>query len=1212
MMDGISAETAISATSDIFNGGGEMGQLMRSLDWSNTPLGPRESWPQSLRTTISICLSSRFPMLIWWGPELVMLYNDAYRPILGDTKHPQAMGQRGQECWPEIWDIIGPMLQDVINTGSATWSDNQMLPLERNGYPEECYFTFSYSPIRDETGGIGGVFTAVTETTRQVLSERRLHTLHELAEYSADAKTAEETCFISAGILAHNAADIPFALLYLLENDGKKAHLAGSFGLANNSSSCPLDVDLINEQASNLQWPLALVAQTRQTELMESLPICFDSSAIHTASTLPNRVLVLPVSRPDQLTPYGILVAGISPMRALDDDYRNFFALVAEQIATAIGKANAYHEANLRAEALAEIDRAKTAFFSNVSHEFRTPLTLMLGPIEDALADTENSLSPRQHERLQIVRRNSLRLLKLVNTLLDFSRIEAGRTEAIYEPTDLAAFTTDLASVFRSAMEQAALQFVVECSPLPELVYIDRDMWEKIVLNLLSNAFKFTFAGQITVSLHLEDNAAHLRVRDTGTGISQEELPHLFERFHRIRGAKARTHEGSGIGLALVNELVKLHNGNMHVESVLGEGTTFTIIIPLGSAHLPSDRIGTTRTEQSTAIGAAPFIEDALRWLPNNDKRTTDELVHESQSLEQAVSYINLPPQASQASQDATETLSAYILLADDNADMRDYVQRLLSTHYSVQAVSNGAIALAAAFERKPDLVISDLMMPELDGFQLLHALRSDARTQAVPVILLSARAGEEAAIEGLEAGADDYLVKPFSARELLARIKSHLEIARMREEATLRIQQHTDRLQKLANAALTINSTLSSEEILWLITDKARAIIGAHQGITSRVPQGNWTRAINAVSLSNTYASWRDAEIHIDGSGIYGVVFNNNKSVRLSQAELERHAAWLGFSKEAQERPPMRGWLAAPLIGRNGQNLGLIQLSDKYDRSDFTAEDEAILIQIAQMASVAIENAHLYQQAQDAIYGRDELLSLVSHDLKNPVGTIKGYAQLLSRMVKRTEVLNTDQLIHGLAKIDETSTKMTQLINELLSMARLQMGQHLDLDPQPTDIIALVQQVVAAQQQTTGRHKLLVHSNLPTLVGQWDIAHLERVFANLLSNAIKYSPHSDDILLEISQQEVDNVPHAVIAIQDHGIGIPAADLPYIFEQFHRAGNVTRSITGTGIGLSSVHQIIEQHGGTITVESTEGQGSLFTVWLPLSSSKEPTPNGDCE
>ena len=1205
-MDGTSAEINISPIDDIFANGGEMGQLMRSMDWSSTPLGPIESWPQSLRTTVSICLASRFPLLIWWGPELVMLYNDAYRPILGSTKHPKSMGQRGKECWSEIWNIIGPMLEGVIQAGNATWSFNQMLPLERNGYAEECYFTFSYSPIRDESGGIGGVFTAVTETTGQVLGERRLRTLHDLAEFSAEAKTAEEACTIAADILAKNAADIPFVLLYLLTNDGNKLHLAGSSGLIPDTPLSATEVDLTVEHDGSGPWPLAQVAHTQESVYVDGLAPYASFFTIGVAEPRPHSALVLPISRPgqSQSTPYGLLVVGISPMRALDAGYRNFFELIAEQIATAIGKANAYNEARERAEALAELDRAKTTFFSNVSHEFRTPLTLLLGPIEDALADTVHPLSPQQRERLQIVRRNGLRLLKLVNTLLDFSRIEAGRSQALYEPTDLAAFTADLASVFRSAMEQAGLQLVIDCAPLTEPVYVDRDMWEKIVLNLLSNAFKFTFTGQVTVSLRQVENRVELQVSDTGIGIPQEEVPHLFERFHRIRGAKARTHEGSGIGLALINELVKLHYGNIQVASTAGEGTTFTITIPLGTAHLPAERIGTERTWQSTAIGAAPFIEDALRWLPANGKNANDTGTSETvmPDTEQSGLFREIP--ATQITTINSRTARAHILLADDNADMRDYVRRLHSTSYSVEAVANGADALNAAFARKPDLVITDIMMPELDGFQLLQALHADERTRSVPVILLSARAGEEAAIEGLSAGADDYLVKPFSARELLARVKSHLEIARIRDEATLRVRQHTDHLQKLAQAALQINSTFSAEEILWLITDQARAIIGTHQGITSRVPLGNWAHAIHAVSFSNTYADWREADMHIDGYGIYAVVCDKNRPVRLSQFELERHAEWLGFKKDLTQRPPMRGWLAAPLIGRDGENLGLIQLSDKYDGSDFTEEDEAILVQLAQMASIAIENAQLYQQAQDAIHGRDELLSLVSHDLKNPLGTIKGYAQLLGRMVKRANALNIEQLIDGLARIDETSTKMTILINELLGLSRVQMGQQLELDLQPTDIVALAQQAVTAHQQTTERHTIVLNTDLPALIGQWDTSHLERVFANLLTNAIKYSPDGGTILVEVSRQEIGNVLHAIVSIQDSGLGIPAADLPHIFEQFHRAGNVARSIKGTGIGLSSAYQIVKQHGGTITVESTEGQGSSFRVCLPLLSPEE--------
>ncbi|MGH2347825.1 MAG: PAS domain-containing protein, partial [Chloroflexota bacterium] len=227
-VDGQGRDTGVA---EVLSGGGEMGALMRALDWAPTPLGRVESWPQSLRTALSICLASRFPILIWWGPELVMLYNDAYRPMLGATKHPHALGRRGSECWPEIWDLIGPMLDGVVARGEATWSDDQLLPLDRNGYVEECYFTFSYSPIRDETGEIGGVFTAVTETTDRVLGERRLGTLREVAARTAQARTAEDACAYAAAALSYNQADLPFALLYLLDAAGGAARLVGMSGL---------------------------------------------------------------------------------------------------------------------------------------------------------------------------------------------------------------------------------------------------------------------------------------------------------------------------------------------------------------------------------------------------------------------------------------------------------------------------------------------------------------------------------------------------------------------------------------------------------------------------------------------------------------------------------------------------------------------------------------------------------------------------------------------------------------------------------------------------------------------------------------------------------------------------------------------------------------------------------------------------------------------
>ncbi len=767
---------------EVFADGGEMGALMRSLDLAQTPIGPVEDWPQSLRTSVSICLASRFPMLIWWGPELVMLYNDAYRPMLGATKHPTSLGQRGRECWPEIWDVIGPMLEGVLARGEATWSDDQLLLLDRNGYVEECYFTFSYSPIRDESGGIGGVFTAVTETTGRVLSERRLRTLRELGATLAKAKTVEEACELTAKTLARNTADIPFALLYLLEADGKRAHLAGNTGLEPETPASPRVVDLLEAEPVAQPWPLARVVGSGEAQIVHHPMGPFALPPGQAETILSQEALVLPVAQAGQEQCAGVLVAGITPLLALDEEYHSFFELVSERLATVIANVRAYEAARRRAEALAELDRAKTTFFSNVSHEFRTPLTLLLGPVEDALDDAQAPLAPAQRERLEIVRRNGLRLLKLVNTLLDFSRIEAGRAEAVYEPTDLAALTLDLAGMFRSAIEHAGLQLITDCPPLPEPVYVDREMWEKIVLNLLSNAVKFTFAGQIRVGLQAIDGQVALTVSDTGTGIPAAELPHLFERFHRVRGARARTQEGTGIGLALVQELVRMHGGTINVSSVVDAGTTFTVTVPFGSAHLPADRLQASRTLDSTALGAAPYVEEALRWLPGATEEAQAPVM--ARPAAEVAHRAGGEPVAA-GTEDAAATRPAQlILLVDDNADMREYLRRLLSQRWTVHAVGDGTTALEMALAQPPDLVLSDVMMPGLDGFELLRALRADPRTSAVPVVLLSARAGEEAAVEGLQAGADDYLIKPFSGRELLARVSAHLEMVRLRREA--------------------------------------------------------------------------------------------------------------------------------------------------------------------------------------------------------------------------------------------------------------------------------------------------------------------------------------------------------------------------------------------------------------------------------------------
>ncbi len=767
-----------------WGGGGELGQLVRQFDWSTTPLGKIEGWPQSLETVVRVLLTSRFAMWMGWGPELTFFYNDAYSRMTLGKKHPWALGKPSSEVWAEIWSDIGPRIQRVLESGEATWDEALLLFLERSGYREETYHTFSYSPLSGDDGKVAGHLCVVTEETDRIIGERRLRTLRSLASELSTTITEDDVYSSVAGSLGENQQDLPFTLTYLFAKNGEHAHLACTSGVPEGHPAAPHEIHL---GRTNEPWPVRELLNQRSSISVENLAERFDSIPTGFWDRPPSRALLVPITSQGQDAPAGVLIAGLNPYRQVDLSYSGFINLIAGQIAASVANARAYDEERKRAEALAEIDQAKTRFFSNVSHEFRTPLTLMLGPLQDLLSRSQTHLSPTAKEQLELANRNGARLLRLVNTLLDFSRIEAGRVQAVYQATDLATFTAELASVFRSATERAGLKLVVNSEPLNELAYVDRDMWEKIVLNLISNAFKFTFEGEIVVSVEQVGHSAELRVQDTGVGIPAEELPKLFDRFHRVPNTRSRTHEGSGIGLALVHELVKLHAGSMRVESVIGRGSMFIVSVPLGQDHLATSQVGGDRPLSSTATGAAPFVQEALRWLPDAEYSVPPSDI----SSDYELMAVPCPPVETD-----DRAPRSRVLVADDNADMRLYLVRLLSERFDTTAVANGREALAAIQQQMPDLILSDVMMPELDGFGLLRELRNNSETRTVPIILLSARAGEESRVEGIDAGADDYLVKPFSARELIARVQTHLQLAQVRREADQAIRESEGKLQ--------------------------------------------------------------------------------------------------------------------------------------------------------------------------------------------------------------------------------------------------------------------------------------------------------------------------------------------------------------------------------------------------------------------------------
>ena len=708
-------DAAVPTGTDLFSGGGENGRLMAALDWSRTPIGPVSTWPASLRFAVRTVLASRFPMILTWGPQYTQIYNDAYAELIG-AKHPGAIGDDLRVTLAEGWSALQGPVEHAIATREPSWIPQLLLPLERAGYREEAYFTVSHAPAFGDDGEVAGMHAVCTEVTRQVLAERRQELLRRVAASGGrlddDAAVVRGMC----AAIAEAPGDVPFAAVWLAPPGGGDLELVATCGcddsalpatVASPAALADLPPDRLGAQPGPLGDPVA-------------------------------DTVVLPLTGGGGSGLVGALLVGVNPNRALDAEYRSFHELLAGQVAGAVVNARAYAAERSRAEELAELDRAKTAFFSDVSHELRTPVTLLLGPLADVLADSADRLPGDVRERLEMSLRNGRRLRRLVDDLLEFASIEAGRSSAVRVPTDLAALTAELAGVLRAAAERAGLRLTVDCPPLPRTAAVDPRMWERIVLNLVSNAVKYTFVGGIDVTLRDEDGRLALRVADTGVGIPAEELPHVFERFHRGTDSRARTREGTGLGLALVAELVGLHGGEVAVSSEPGVGSTFTVTLPYGEPD-------------AAATGPAAPSEAAATLTPWEGDASV--------------------PEAGAPGPGRTT-----VLVVDDNADMRAYLTRLLAPHHAVRTADDGRDALEQIRRERPDLVLTDVMMPVLDGFELLRLLRAEPATRALPVVMLTARAGQEAAVEGLEAGADDYLPKPFESAELLARVRAVLD----------------------------------------------------------------------------------------------------------------------------------------------------------------------------------------------------------------------------------------------------------------------------------------------------------------------------------------------------------------------------------------------------------------------------------------------------
>lgn len=1100
-----------------------MAHLVSVFPWSATPLGPEAQWPDSLKAIVTVLLTSGFPMWMAWGPELTMLYNDAYARTTLGKKHPWALGKPASAVWPEIWKDIGPRIQRVMETGEASWDETLMLILERSGYPEETYHTFSYSPLTGPDSRIAGMLCVVMEDTTRVLGERQLASLGTLAAALADAITEGEVfAAVERGLCGQK--DMPCTLTYLLDERGARLRLVARTGFeADHPAAC---VSLEPDSAV-AAWPLQRVLNENRALTVENLVDLFPDLPEGCWDRPPAQARMVPLARQGQEKPAGVFIAALNPYRQLDASYSGFLDLVAGQIAASIVNAKAYEEERTRAAALAEIDRTKTAFFSNMSHELRTPLTLILGPVEDALT----SMTPPSPDALEMLHRNALRLLKLVNGLLNFVHIESGRLHASFEATDLALFTARLASVFRSATERAGLQLIVECPPLPEPVYVDREMWETIVLNLLSNALKSTFEGEIRVSMAALGQAVEFSVSDTGTGISSSDLPSLFQRFWRIDGARRRSHEGSGIGLALVHELVDMHGGAIRVESALGKGTAFTIVLPFGHSHLEPDRVVTEAAKPIALQGSAvAYVQEALSWLPGEDPLKGEVTLPSSNDTSSDETALN------RASRQSS------ILVVDDNADMREYVQGLLTGRYRVFEAENGTAALNVAKHIHLDLVLTDATMPEMDGFALLEALRKNPSTRTLPVILLSARAGEKARLQGFDAGANDYLTKPFTARELVARVEAQLKLAHMRSEAVEQETAFHREIQKV-------------KQFAWEALEHIPEVFFIFDG-DFRLSYSNAAGAAIVVRI---------------GKPLLGA------NIWETMPELKGTVVEASFRQAMELRVPLEfEYFYAPL-------------ESWFQCRVYPQPGEGIIVYARDISEARKTEQALRKSEQLAAAGR--LAATIAHEINNPLEAVTNL--LFLAKLDQAVTGNTRNLLE---LADKELQRLSHIAAKSLKFYRQRTA------PAPTSLEELADAVLFFHEPEVRRSEIQVERRYrkapPVLCLPGEI---QQVLTNLIGNGLDALNRQGRLIVAVRPaRDGRNRPGIAVTVADTGSGMDKATFGRLFHPFV----TTKGEAGTGLGLWVSRGILEKHQSRIAVRTKPGRGSVFRFFLPLDTATD--------
>ena len=1150
---------------DWLTSGGEMGKLIRVMDWSRTPVGPIELWPQSLKTAVNILLNSRHPMFIWWGRELTNIYNDAHMPMLG-ARHPQALGRSAPNVWADVWPVVGPQAEVVMRECRATCIESILLVMERHGYTEETYFTFSYSPAPDDAGGVGGVFCAVTENTARVLDERRLKTLRDLGERSlAEAKTVEQACRAAAVTLADNLHDFPFALIYLLDEDGKRARLCETVNLPAGTKASPSTVTV---GSGDDGWNFSRVIETSQSQIVEGLEKRFGRlPAGLWADDWAKRALALPLAKTGaQESPAGFLVAGISPRLAFNDDYRSFLDLAAGQIAKAISNARAYEEERKRAEALAEIDRAKTAFFSNVSHEFRTPLTLLLGQLTAIVESSDDAIVSNDLNGV-IMSWN-----KGAEKLFGYAAEEViGKSIMILIPPDRADEETwVLESVrrgekihhyetVRRRKDGSLVEIALTVSPIRDregavigATKITRDINErKQVEQALAES-----ARQQRALYLLAD---HLHRAQSLDDVYNAALDAILDALQCNRASILLFDDAGVMRFVGWRDLSEGYRKAVEGHSPWKPDEKYPEPICLNDVDVAEIDDSLKAVVKAEGIGAVAFIP----------------LVSSGKLIGKFMTYFNAPH-----------------VISDDEIALSLTIAR----------------QLAFGIERKR-------------GEELLRqkAAQLTLITNTAPVFIAHCDAQarfkfvNKPYAERFGLTPEDCIGKRFSevvGAEAYESLRQYLEVALSGEPVDFEVEvpyaaigrrfMHSSYAPEFdANgkvvgfvAAITdVSERKKSEQKLIATTAKFESAFNQSGIYAGMMDLQGYLREVNDLAVDRCGYT---REQVLDRLFWETPWWRGSEEVKARiRAATEQAAAGMVFREElpywwADGTERVVEFALLPIRDQDGGVMLLYPTGiDITERKQ--AEEE--------IARLLTEEQAAREVAEQATRAKDEFLALVSHELRSPLNAMLGWNRLL-----RSQRGDDPEIAKVAETVERSGKAQLQLIEDLLDSARIITGK-MKLEFQPVEPVAVISAALDTVRPTADSKGVLVTTDLDPEAGQitGDPDRLQQVVWNLVSNAIKFTPSGGRVRVELRRDGAG----VQIVVADTGQGINPDLLPYIFDRFRQGDSeASRRFGGLGLGLPLVKHLVELHGGSVAVESPgAGQGATFIVNLPVRAVK---------